>query len=149
MPWSRFPRQTTSQLSCLGSTSGRQNSCRFSLPGRKLRRQLILYLWRKWADLSACHPYWYSLDGKHHHDNTTQEFLKGPAASMPAWLFRLPVLIGGEEWRLWHEWVTRPAGCPQLSFKQNPTPTTYLVWRVRVKWSSFLICCKSHWPQKI
>lgn len=38
LSWSRFHfRQTTSQLSRLGSTLGRQNSCCVGLPGRQLR----------------------------------------------------------------------------------------------------------------
>lgn len=102
-----------SQLSCIGSSLGRQNSCCFGLPGCKLKRLLILYLWGMLAaDLNARNPYLYWLV-----KSTTsilhRNLFKAPAASMPAWLFHFPVLIRGKEWRLWHEWVTRLASCPR------------------------------------
>lgn len=102
-----------SQLSCIGSSLGRQNSCCFGLPGCKLKRLLILYLWGMLAaDLNARNPYLYWLV-----KSTTsilhRNLFKTPAASMPAWLFHFPVLIRGKEWRLWHEWVTRLASCPR------------------------------------
>lgn len=47
-------KQAISQLSCRGSTLGRQNSRGFGLPGCKFRLLLILYHWGKMFAILTC-----------------------------------------------------------------------------------------------
>lgn len=103
-------RHAISQLSCTGSTLGRQNSCCFGLPGCKMRL-LLLYLWGLLADLNACNSHLYSLDERYQR-TSHWNYLKAPSASMPAWLFHLPVKIRRKKWRFWDGRVTRLVNCP-------------------------------------